>query len=219
MQSPNRLYSGLLARSYDVLWRHFTERSAEHVLAIIGTPWPSTEQRRPRILDAGCGTGYLLDQLQRRFPDAMAVGLDESGAMLSQAARRLGPNAALVTGVVCARPPNLPPFRTSSFDLVVASNLLHYFPDPAGSIAALAALLRPHGRMVVEDYAHRPSPFPWRTFERLIRLVDRGHVRAHTLEEAARMCVAAGLDVEKTDAFAIDRLWHGWAIRACLAAT
>lgn len=38
------------------------------------------------VLDAGCGTGYALDFLRRRFPGAVLFALDISPAMLRQAA-------------------------------------------------------------------------------------------------------------------------------------
>ncbi len=39
-----------------------------------------------RILDAGCGTGFAQADLQARFPDAHAIGLDLSPAMLHRIA-------------------------------------------------------------------------------------------------------------------------------------
>ena len=36
------------------------------------------------ILDAGCGTGYCLHQLQRTYPDATLLGVDFAEAMLKQ---------------------------------------------------------------------------------------------------------------------------------------
>jgi malonyl-CoA O-methyltransferase len=43
-----------------------------------------------RLLDAGCGTGYALSLLQSRFPDAHAIALDFSPAMLAQIAAPCG---------------------------------------------------------------------------------------------------------------------------------
>lgn len=40
-----------------------------------------------RILDAGCGTGYCLNQLHRLCPDATVLGVDFAEAMLQQSAR------------------------------------------------------------------------------------------------------------------------------------
>ena len=40
-----------------------------------------------RLLDAGCGTGYALADLQQRFPAAQAVALDLSSAMLHRVSR------------------------------------------------------------------------------------------------------------------------------------
>ena len=42
-----------------------------------------------RILDIGCGTGFLLKRLAERFPDAELYGIDTSASMLEQAQRAL----------------------------------------------------------------------------------------------------------------------------------
>ena len=42
-----------------------------------------------RVLDAGCGSGRLTEQLLERLPRGRVVALDGSAAMLAEAARRL----------------------------------------------------------------------------------------------------------------------------------
>lgn len=45
------------------------------------------EGMRGRVLDAGCGTGYCLNQLHRICPEALLLGVDFAEAMLHQNAR------------------------------------------------------------------------------------------------------------------------------------
>src|SRR5262245_17377448 len=43
-----------------------------------------------RVVDLGCGTGQLTDDLHRRWPRALVTGVDLSSEMLAAAQRRLG---------------------------------------------------------------------------------------------------------------------------------
>lgn len=46
---------------------------------------------RPLILDSGCGTGRAAATLARRHPEALLLGLDQSGKRLERGARRFAP--------------------------------------------------------------------------------------------------------------------------------
>src|SRR5215510_13747007 len=43
-----------------------------------------------RVLDAGCGTGRVTEELLSRLPDGQLVAVDGSAAMVQQLKRRLG---------------------------------------------------------------------------------------------------------------------------------
>lgn len=92
-----------------------------------------------RVLDAGCGSGPLAAALQGR--GARVTGLDASAAMVELARRRLGADADL--HVADLREPL--PFDDGTFDLVVASLVLHYLEDWAGPLAQMRRVLRPGG--------------------------------------------------------------------------
>ena len=67
--------------------------------------------------------------------------------------------------------------------------------------------------MVLEDYARRPSPFPWTLMEWLLQKAEGAYVHAYTLSEAQSLCVQAGFEVVASKAFVIDWLCHGWVLR------
>lgn len=95
---------------------------------------------RPRsILDVGCGTGYVVSHLARRF-NATAIGLDLAPGMLAEAQRRHGdlPIRWLVGNAERL------PLAERSLDLIVSSLALQWcclerFLDQ------VARVLRPHG--------------------------------------------------------------------------
>lgn len=95
-----------------------------------------------RVLDAGCGSGRLTNELLRRIPRGFVVGCDLSENMARAAARTLGGEHAMV---VCADLSWLP-FRRA-FDLVFSTATFHWIRDHDRLFAAIRAVLRAGGRL------------------------------------------------------------------------
>jgi len=93
-----------------------------------------------RILDVGCGTGYILSQL----PGAQRFGLDLSAFMVKRAQERLGKNAAITHGDA-----EKLPFPDASFDRVIASSLLSHVLHPEQVVRELKRVVKPDGRVVI----------------------------------------------------------------------
>lgn len=212
-------YTGEHARRYNQTWRHYSEKTLATTRSAIDFPRlqvaASPRDHPLRVLDAGCGTGLLLEQLIPLIPHAEWYGVDESQEMLSQAALLLQsyPHMHLVRASLRAGVTAGLPFQPASFDLIICTNTLHYLEDPAAVLLGLKQLLTPQGQMVIEDYARRGFPFPWKVFEWFIKRDDPGHIRAYTLTEAQALCLQAGLRVELAKTFPIDVLWKGWVVR------
>ena len=96
-----------------------------------------------RILEIGCGTGFLSAALAAAFPDAALVLTDISPAMLARCRARLGEGPAyrLLDG-------EDPRGLDGPFDLIVSSLAMQWFGDLRGGLARLGALLAPGGRMM-----------------------------------------------------------------------
>lgn len=93
-----------------------------------------------KILEAGCGSGRWLDELQTITPNI--YGLDFSFGMLSQAQQR---NRALKLTRGTAQQL---PFESSIFDLVFCVNALHHFDQPQNFIAESYRVLRRGGALI-----------------------------------------------------------------------
>ncbi len=120
------------------------------VLAMVG------EVMGKRILDAGCGAGA--HALELVAGGAQVTGLDSSAGMLAIAADRLGPDVPL-HHVDLAEPL---PFADGSFDVVLASLVMHYLQDWVPTLAEFRRVLVPGGRLVFST--HHPSmPSPGRS--------------------------------------------------------
>jgi len=214
----NNYYTGKRAASYNRTWKTFSEKTLEATCSAIDLTLlldgAGGSERPSRILDAACGTGLLLQRLAHLLPDAELYGVDESQDMLTQASLLLGdhPRIHLTRASVQEGKGAGLPYQPASFDLITCTNAIHYLDSPAAVLRGLATLLTPQGQLVIEDYARRTFPFPWRAFEWFIRRVDPQHIRAYTLTEAQHLCQAAGLQVMVAKAFSIDLLWQGWVI-------
>ena len=94
-----------------------------------------------RILDVGCGTGQLTDEIARS--GAHVTGIDNSAAMIAQA-RGNFPHLSFNVQDVCS-------LRfESEFDAVFSNAVLHWVTRAEDAIAAMSRALKPGGRLVVE---------------------------------------------------------------------
>jgi len=110
-----------------------------------------------RVLDAGCGTGETLGWLAAAVaPGGLVVGADLSATHLT-AARGSSPQALLLQADL-----GRIPLLSHSFDLVWSVNTIHHLHDPVAGARALAALLRPGGRLVLGQSSLLPEMyFAW----------------------------------------------------------
>lgn len=98
-----------------------------------------------RVLDAGCGSGYLTLKLAAR--NAKAVGVDISPRMIEVARRRAASRGARVEYRVDDAS-KLATVPAGSIDLVVSNYVLMDANDLDGCAAAFARVLAPRGRAV-----------------------------------------------------------------------
>jgi ubiquinone/menaquinone biosynthesis C-methylase UbiE len=104
-----------------------------------------------RVLDVGCGTGYLTRRLARAAtPKGKAIGLDASSGMLQQA-RRACPSDTCEFVVGAAEKLE---FNDGSFDVVTSSLMLHHLPAQlrAEALSEMHRVLRPGGRLLIAEF-------------------------------------------------------------------
>jgi len=92
-----------------------------------------------RVLDAGCGEGYLSRMLARR--GARVVAVDYSAKLLETARQRTP--AELSVEYIHANCEDLHVLKDDSFDLIVSNVVLQDLPDLAAAVAELFRVLRP----------------------------------------------------------------------------
>lgn len=114
-----------------------------------------------RILEVGCGDGELAKELRDRGHEVVAI---DSEADRVEEARGRG---------VDARHANFPDFDGAEFDAVLFTRSLHHIRPLAPAVGRAHELLKPAGRLVVEDFAFgeaAEATAAW--FYRLLRLLE-----------------------------------------------
>lgn len=142
-----------------------------------------------RFLDAGCGTGYAQADLQARFPEAHAVALDLSPAMLQH-----------VTSPCCRIAGDLEhlPLADASLDLYWSSLAVQWC-DLAAALREAHRVLRPAGLVALASL----GPATFHELRHAFADVDhhRHTLSFHSPDEIRRLAEAAGLaavDVKKS---------------------
>ena len=119
-----------------------------------------------RVLDVATGTGMVAQELVRRY-GCTVVGLDQSPGMLAGARARLARDPALAARVsLIEGEAERLPFADEEFDHLTFTYLLRYVEDPAATLAELARVVRPGGRIAMLEFAVPPNPL-WRAAWRL----------------------------------------------------
>lgn len=161
VESRNWHLQSRMALNLETIDRHVTvSRSAAGTsgmdAAILppGEAGPATIGIQPHVLDVGCGTGFLLEQLAGR--GFSGIGIDLSPESVEHAQRRLAEIGAAdrLTAVVGSayEPPPGP------YDLIALTDVLEHLEDPRACLAALRAQLAPDGLLVISTPNRRSLP-------------------------------------------------------------
>ncbi len=118
-----------------------------------------------RILDVATGTGMVAAELLSRA-ECSLVGVDQSAAMLSRARTRFATEPPGRVELRQAQAEQLP-FGDASFDGLSFTYLLRYVEDPAATMAELARVVRPGGRVASLEFGvppWAPARAAWRLY-------------------------------------------------------
>lgn len=139
-----------------------------------------------RVLDIGCGGGYLARLLAAAVaPGGQVTGLDTSAPAIGFARKRAAANCSFVVGVAQDLP-----WPDGSFDVVASTLAAHHIPGAArpDAFGEMYRVLRPGGALLIADF--RPCG---RRHSLHSRITASRHGTAVPLEDLA---AAAGFRVE-----------------------
>lgn len=139
-----------------------------------------------RLLEVGCGNGFMLELMNRLGWQAEGVDFDEK-AVAAARARGL----KVQTGSLEEQR-----YPDDSFDAVTMSHLIEHVADPAAVISETRRILKPGGKLVIvtpnsASLGHTIFRRSWRGLE------PPRHLHLFNRSSLGRLTLASGLKIEK----------------------
>jgi methionine biosynthesis protein MetW len=172
---------------YDDHWTHVPEGGVDYTRLqyVLDALEPGE-----RVLDSGCGPGFLAAMLRDHGCDVTCIDVS-----------RVGPERTRARGVSAQQvdlDTDRAPFEDGSFDTVIANSNLEHLFYMHRHVAELSRLVRPGGKLIwlVPNIGHWRYRF-WLLFGRFPYIpespTDEYHIRYVTAYEGRRMLREAGL--------------------------
>ena len=146
-----------------------------------------------RILDLGCGSGYLTFPIAERNPHCEVTGLDIVSDAIDVNRIRAKDKGLKKLSFVSYDGIDFP-FEAGSFDLVITRYALHHFPDIEHSIGEVSRVIKRQGALFISD----PCPNDCdkdRFVDDYMRLKKDGHIKFYTKREWVDICSKCGLQL------------------------
>lgn len=164
--------------------KHFWFRYRNHLIGktvegLIGN------QKKPRILELGCGNGNVLREIEKRLPNSTLVGSELFEEGLSKAKGRV--RCELRQADIY----NLPDWQ--AFDLIGLFDVLEHLPHDVAALKEIKKSLKPGGKLVITVPA---SMHLWSFVD-----VVAGHYRRYTCKTLKNALLEAGFRICSNEPF------------------
>jgi tRNA (cmo5U34)-methyltransferase len=168
----------------DPVERHPTRAEQLDILATLVCEGAGPDER---LLDLGCGKGYVAQLILQQRPDLRITGIDRSAAALEEARVNLGPWAERVTLLArdLERFPELD-LDAASFRFVLSALTFHDLSDSAKQtvITRAGQLLAPGGCFLLYDRLRLTEPSLFSLQQSIWRRIERVHGRGMRTAES-----------------------------------
>ncbi len=152
-----------------------------------------------KVLDIGCGGGILSESMARR--DTAVTGIDLSDKALGVARLHLLESGASATYRKISAE-DLAAEAPGTYDVVTCMEMLEHVPNPASTVAACAALVKPGGHVFFSTINRNPKAYALAVIgaEYILRMLPKGtHEYAKFIKpsELSRWAKSAGLEPDE----------------------
>jgi ubiquinone/menaquinone biosynthesis C-methylase UbiE len=155
-------------------------------------------QLTDRVLDVATGTGHTAFDFAPHVREVMAI--DVTPEMLSEGGRLKDESRIVNVEFQLADAHDLP-FEDESFDVVTCRRAAHHFTDIRRALREMRRVLRPGGRLIIDDRSVPADDFVDATLNRLDWLHDHSHVRQYRPSEWQKMVHEAGFTIEAIEPY------------------
>ncbi len=148
-----------------------------------------------KILDLGCGSGYLTFALAKENPNVSVTGLDiVTDTLMSN--KDKATKEGLTNLEFISYDGTVFPFEDKAFDLVVTRYALHHFPEIDKSMQEVARVIKPGGKFFLSD--PRPNECDTTRFvDDYMQLKKDGHIKFYTKDDWNTICGKCGFKLKK----------------------
>jgi 2-polyprenyl-3-methyl-5-hydroxy-6-metoxy-1,4-benzoquinol methylase len=168
----------------------FHQTRIESTMRLIGSVFDNNDTFK--LLDTGCGKGYITNQIHKIFPKSEISAMDYSVSAIDYAFNNF-------SGIdfVVADAYNLP-YTTGYFDVVVCNNIWEHVPDPLHMLKAIKRVLRQDGHLIIST----PSRYRLGNILRIltrkpVRFVSKMHVTEYSVSQVTEQLKFGGFETIK----------------------
>jgi 2-polyprenyl-3-methyl-5-hydroxy-6-metoxy-1,4-benzoquinol methylase len=141
--------------------------------------------RKPRVLDVGCGVGFLRAKIGDDAIDSF-VGIDPSAVAIDRAQERGFANSSFYVG-------ELPTPEMGQFDIIVLNEVIYYVTDRPAMLEKLQAQVAPDGLVLTSILRHPGATALDRELATLLNEVDAVVIQRDVEPKNAWRVAAYGL--------------------------
>lgn len=203
------------AAFYDMQLNHKISSQKEKLLwlQVLKKYCPSSQEIK--VLDIGCGTGFL--SLLLGEMGIQTTGLDLSSAMLEKAKENANHNNLSINFV--EGDAEIPPFADNSFDIIVVRHLLWTLQNPNQAVQKWFQVLKPGGSVLIFDWQWQCKTLTGRMKRKIGHFIqkikrndfDKLHSRPYTLARK-KMPFYGGPTKEQVKSLLVENhytdIWH-----------
>jgi ubiquinone/menaquinone biosynthesis C-methylase UbiE len=171
-------------------WRYDYLRSAESgVISLLDI------RENINFLDIGCGTGWAIGQVAKLVNNKGSFyGVDLSPKMIEKAKENFKGNDNF--HFIKANAESIP-LNDNLFDIIICTNSFHHYLYPDKALREIYRLLKYSGKFYILDPT--ADNFVFKIADKIIKLIEPGHVKLYSTKEFKNLIVNAGLKYISTE--------------------